>query len=1172
MSSPVPTATDQQRTAIELRGGSVALSAGAGCGKTFVLGERFLSYLAPQPKKGKPLADLADLVAFTYTDRAAREMRDRIRRKCRERLIAADDEAADYWLDLVRQLEAARISTVHSFCTSLLRAHAVEAGLDPNFSVLDAALAESLRRECLDDVLRERLASQEAATLDLVRRCGLGQARQRIAALLGARDKRSMAAFCSLSPSELAARWRELWLAMRQGAIEALLRSDSCIESLALARAAIFPHEELNRKRQDLVEQLPKFAEDDDPAGPFATIRSATLCGNLTAQKHWNQSSEWVAHYKAVLATLREELDHLKKIISFDGVLAQDAAKLSLDALALAMRVEDRYGQLKRERRSLDFDDLIVKAHALLTDPNRHEPRGNISRNLKLLLVDESQDTNPLQVELITALCGDDGLASGKLFFVGDYKQSIYRFLGADPRVFHNLRERIGQPGRLPLSENFRSQPAILDFVNAIFCDAFDDYEPLLATRRQVAPPPSVESLWAVERDFKRQGHTDLFIAKEAENIARRLAEMLDTAQLLIPEPARSPDESPKLRAVRPGDIAILFRTLSDVAVYEKELARLGLPYYLVGGKAFYAQQEVFDLSNLLRTLVHPADEVSLVGVLRSPFFSLADETLFWLAQSPGGLSQGLFSDQPPPQLEQQQREAVLFAADTIQQLRALKDRLLITDLINRALALTGYDAALVAEFMGERKLANLRKLLDKARVFDQSGFATLADFVVQLSEFEADQPDEGLAAMHAETSDVIRLMTIHQAKGLEFPVVVVTDLDRPRRQPGVVAAFDPQWGPVVSLPEEPGTQKLPTGYIRQFEEQEDRERTRLLYVAMTRAADYLILSSSFQDPQQPQGPWAQLVAKRFHLDSGTPREPWPKDCTAREVRVAPDPPEPDKTRAATPAKDLSAIIEPDEPAPLPADLAFIRDVEPIDFDSAARRVFSFSRLTGLLQALPELLDEERRPIAGASDGRDREDAALFGTLVHAILADVGMGEPADVSSLAARHAERLFWADSDRLGDAVAIVERFLLSRRAAEIKAARVVHREIEFLLAWPPDRDTADGAPLLQGFIDCLYQDAAGRWHILDYKSHDVAADRIDAEGRRYQLQLGLYALAAEKVFKQPLATMALQFLRPGAEVLWEWNDAIRATTIEEITALLARQIRSPGHPRGAALAVD
>ena len=282
---------------------------------------------------------------------------------------------------------------------------------------------------------------------------------------------------------------------------------------------------------------------------------------------------------------------------------------------------------------------------------------------------------------------------------------------------------------------------------------------------------------------------------REAEWIARRLRSMLDSGEPLVGDHAESGEAA--MRAVRPGDITLLFRALTNVEYYEEALRRYCIDYYLVGGHAFYAQQEIFDIVNLLRAIASPCDEVSLAGILRSPMFGLLDETLYGLSKHEGGLSGGFWSmlekvvsatlrkspgNWPTNAPEEQTR--VRFAAETLGELRAMKDRLPIARLLHKALEMTGYDALLLAEFMGERKLANLHKLIEQARQFDAGGIFTLADFITQLAQFVARQPDEPLAATQPESNKAVRLMSIHQSKGLEFPVVVVVDVARPRRGP----------------------------------------------------------------------------------------------------------------------------------------------------------------------------------------------------------------------------------------------------------------------------------------------------------------------------------------------------------------------------------------------------
>ncbi len=241
------------------------------------------------------------------------------------------------------------------------------------------------------------------------------------------------------------------------------------------------------------------------------------------------------------------------------------AAEAALKILALAVGVLERYQQAKDDRAALDFRDLLMRSERLLAEHSGLRRR--LASQIRLLLVDEFQDTDPLQVSLVTALCGGD-VTSGKLFFVGDFKQSIYRFRGADPQVFRRLREQVPQAGRLSLTLNFRSQPAILQFVNVLFADSLGhDNEPLRPHRRQVTPLPAIEFLWALPSkaasDDPHAGDDDSrgdAVRREADWIARRLRHWIDCQAPLVQDAHAARGGESATRAVRPGDIAILFR------------------------------------------------------------------------------------------------------------------------------------------------------------------------------------------------------------------------------------------------------------------------------------------------------------------------------------------------------------------------------------------------------------------------------------------------------------------------------------------------------------------------------------------------------------------------------------------------------------------------------------
>ncbi len=676
--------TEQQQRAIAARGVSVALSAGAGCGKTFALTERFLASLEPGASGGP--ARLDQLTAITFTERAAREMRDRIRKACTARLLEAPEEHVDHWLRLVRQLDAAQIGTIHSFCGSLLRAHAVEAGVDPRFQVLDQAQADTLLFERIDAELRQRLSAGEEAVIELVVQFGLGPLGDMVRQLLARRQEIDWAKWRAETPAGLVGRWQAFWREVALPGVAArIARSPEAAEVLAVIARESPSHPVMRQRCDALRELLPSLAEGKETAAILEAILENARVQGGGGKKAWTSEENYNALRDAA-AKLRDAIKAVKPLLAFDPAAALPAAETALRLTAVAQGVADAYEARKRELAAMDFNDLLIRARDLLCGPHGADLRKRLAAQTRLLLVDEFQDTDPLQVELVKALL-DGRHTDGKLFFVGDFKQSIYRFRGADPDVFRQLRGEIPAAGQLPLSLNFRSQPAVLAFVNALFRGEFADYEPLRASRDQVGPVPAVEFLWAVaaEEPVKEDAElgdessagkgetvawsdddskTERIRRREAEWIARRLRAIFDSGEKIVCEKGVA-------RAVRPGDVALLFRAMTNVEYYEDAFRRAGIDYYVVGGRAFYAQQEIFDVVNLLRALANPSDEVSLVGALRSPFFSLLDETLYWLGRHPDGLSGGLLAERPPAELDAEQARRTRFAAETLCSLRA---------------------------------------------------------------------------------------------------------------------------------------------------------------------------------------------------------------------------------------------------------------------------------------------------------------------------------------------------------------------------------------------------------------------------------------------------------------------------------------------------------------------
>ncbi|MGP0062548.1 MAG: UvrD-helicase domain-containing protein [Isosphaeraceae bacterium] len=653
MSSPAPSPsafplTTQQRRALEVPGSSVALSAGAGCGKTMVLTERFLSAL--DDDGGRPLRAL---VALTFTEKAARELRQRIRARCRAKLASAEGVDPSRWWAVLRGLDAAPIGTFHQFCTRLLRRHALQVGIDPEFVILDESIAGSLRDEAVRSALRLLLAARDPDLIDLGTDYGLRQVREALGRLASVRGASGLDEWSRLDPEAIVDHWRaqyaqRLWPAVRDRVRPVVRHCGRVLEALDTT------HPKIHERRLALLDALRDFDAGEAPcsAAQLDGLVELLRVNDLPRKGSW-PSEDVYESVKDAIAALRDDINkRVKPAMAWDDAAVLAAAEQSLRFARLAMVVRREHQQLKHRRRGLDFDDLIVMARDLLRDhpeavlPDPESDSG--APSVEFVLVDEFQDTDAVQGEILRLLSGSEFL-SGRLFLVGDVKQSIYRFRGAEPSIFRDWRSEFPAPGRLSLTENFRSVPGVIDFVNALFGDAFGDDEDghhLLPIRREDTGQPTVEFLWPAppepeaeaeaDSGSKRSAHDRRML--EARCLARRLRERLDAGWPVFD---RAIDAN---RPAHPGDVALLFRAMTDLWPYESALADEGFDYHTIGGSAFYAQQEIHDVINLLSVVEDPFDEIAMAGALRSPFFGVSDEGLFWLATSfeDGGLTAGI--------------------------------------------------------------------------------------------------------------------------------------------------------------------------------------------------------------------------------------------------------------------------------------------------------------------------------------------------------------------------------------------------------------------------------------------------------------------------------------------------------------------------------------------------
>lgn len=1151
--------TEQQAAAITTRNVSIALSAGAGCGKTFVLTQRFLKHLEP----GAEAATLSSLVAITFTDRAAREMRDRVREACQQRLDDCAPDEVDHWLQVLRGLDTARISTIHSFCTSLLRAHAVEARLDPGFVLLEPPLADTMLESAAESVLHQRLIADEADANAFVLRFGLEKSRELIRQLARQRFRVEWSDWTDPTPDELAQRWITAWEQVYRPRLIEEFRTSPLVERLREFLAEHqSSHAEMNRRCDVLREGLQPKNPWPDPAAQLQELREAAKVQGGGGKSVW-ESEAVFEDIKTMLTALRGQIDKLVEQLVFNAEDVSLAAEFACHGFVLARQVAEAYETAKMQAGVLDFDDLLLQARNLLRD--HPEARRRFAQSIRLLMVDEFQDTDPVQADIVRDLCGE-ALRHGKLFLVGDSKQSIYRFRRADPQVFEQLRQELPPDGRKLLTRNFRSQPEILNFVNLLFQDDLPDYEPLVPHHAQQSPLPTIEFLWA-SSDVDPAGQpadkvsAEALREREAEWIARRIAQLLadNTPRVRDKEPATGQSI---LRRIQPGDIVILFRALSNVQEYEQQLRDYGLDYYLVGGKTFYAQQEVFDLLNLCRCLDNPNDVVSLIGVLRSPFFGWSDDDLQGVCPDDGDWWTRL--GQPAPEsFSAEAQSRVHFAGQTLHRLWALKDELSILDLLTTAVALTGYDAALLLEFLGSRKVANLRKLIEQAATFDGSELFTLKDYVARLETSVLEETDEAFATTLPEAGDVIRLMSIHQSKGLEFPVVIVADLDRKPPPKTLSAYLHPQWGGLVKLPDRYGREfdHLGLTMLKIDESAADQEETlRLFYVAVTRAADHLILSAGREPGTKFANPWMELLASRFDLETGLPKSDpllgTMVGATSRDsipaIRPHHHPPDVQRKPHERDTKSLSDFRErwaTATPEPLPESL------NRYAIDPLAPRTWSISQLE-----IADALFLDFQPTKSVITAEQLTVAETLGTFLHEVLERLDYAQSTTWESTLSQQLK-------DHSGDAALqqTAQDVLLRLADSDIvqtwSAAAQLHRELSFLFPWPATKSGTKNEPdLISGQIDLLVQQATGSWSLYDFKTGMVAASKTDADVLApYSFQLGVYAWAVENWLQQPLEDIALVLVRPQVRLVRMPWDAARKRDIEQRLTRAIQQAR-------------
>ncbi len=1117
------TPTPEQSLAIEARGHDVLVEAGAGTGKTGVMVDRYCRLVCD-------LGLSPDAVlAFTFTDKAATELRQRIRAELERRAGGGSQRARE----LLATIGGAWVTTIHGFCNRLLAGHPVAAGVDPRFRVLDAPETERAAREAFDDALAEFLAGGE-------------EARERTVAAF---EIGGLRAIVSGVHAELRSR----------GVADPRLPDPPTPDpEAAVRRAAAVAAETLEELKptnsaRELVERALALLGGGVPGlDELAALRTESKAKSMSAYRE--------AIDAAVAGTAEA---------SEGGEAYRHIAEL----LALFSR---RFEAIKERREGLDFEDLQLRAVRLL----EREEIGNAYRaRFSHLLVDEFQDTNRLQLRLIEALRGP----RSELMVVGDELQSIYGFRHADLDVFRERRRAVEQSDEaaaIELSGNFRSRPEVIGAVNAIGAKLLGDaFHPLrVGTLPQLPEPPgagpAVELLLTARDGWDAEG-IDLAPATDADTPPNHLAEARFLAQRLG-ELAES--------GVERGEMVVLLRAFTHLDAYEDSLERAGLRPYTIGGRGYWSQQQVADVCALLTTIANPLDDQALFGALASPACGAAPDTL-WLLRAAAGrrrhvwpalervaeLGEGELDD-PGRLAEIPGSELKLLRdfAQTISGLRARAGRLPLAGLIDAAIAETGYDLAVLLRPSGEARFSNVRKLMRLAEEFEARegrDLRGLLDFLAARAEADA----EAEAASAIEGHDGVRIMTVHSAKGLEFGVVAVPGLSRRllagSRLPALTLGHE-QPEPRVGLQ----LRRLGAASLNLFaheelcaetQQREAAEELRLFHVAATRARERLILSGVAM-PQpgratQPGTPVIERILDGFDVDregDSTIEIPAPEsreglDASLEPSRVAVrvNLPSPERAAELTATQRTPAI-----PARLGEGQVPVMELHPpvvpnrplsytaiASYEECAYR-FYMERVLGLgdrVRPLSRIAPQRTNAVVEGAEGTagSRDEAAARGASVHELLewsAANEWREPAEDTEAELLAPVRA-WLDSSLLRDRV--------QAPGASSRA------EVPLLLG------VADTT--LRGSIDLLVERDGAPPLVIDYKTDRLGGSSPAEHAAKYATQQTIYALAVAEARDVDQVEVAYVFLERAEEPVIELlGSGEIAQGRERLTATIAR----------------
>ena len=1208
--------TDQQKTAIDLDGCSLLVSAAAGSGKTAVLVERILRLIT----EGNPPADLDRLLVVTFTRAAAGEMKERIQQALAERLEADPEN-----LHLQRQAALAphaMITTIHGFCLDVIRSHFDRIGLDPGFRVADGGEVSLLKQDVLRDLLEEFYENGEPEFLEFAQMFASGRTDQGLEDLIdrfytfscGYPDPGAWRRKCTQPGTDGSLPWME-GLLYRTGLMAEDLRK-MLERALEICSQSSGPWMYEENIRQDLM-CLKKLDGCKNYSDYYRAFPDAQKWGRISTKKDPDVSDTLRNEVKSIRTAAKGELKRWAEtyfLTSPDKISQEnmEIAKRFCVLSRLTDAFEERFAEEKRRRGIVDFTDLEQMACWILleTDEDGNLVRSRTAREYAQrfvqVMIDEYQDSNLIQEKLLWSVSGEEDGHPNR-FLVGDVKQSIYRFRLARPELFtekyQNYRKADGKDSkpyqRIDLNRNFRSRREILDCVNEVFSRIMIraagsvDYDEDAALYEGAQYPPKENPEPAAEILLIADDSQEMEEASAMTRSDRITAEALAAAARIREMILREQVYDRRMNAMRPcrySDIVILLRTLSGWGdLFARTLISEGIPAYTTVSGGYFSAVEVRVMLSMLSLLDNPRQDEALAAVLSSPIAGLNDREL---ARIRVRTPEGSYYNACKKALESIGEEAQWRTMDlavqeklqrfhtVYQELREMVPFTPIHELIWKVMDKTGYEEAVLSMQAGEIRSANLQMLAEKAMQFGNGSYQGLFRFVRYIESLQKYEIDYGEAQPSGEADDAVRIMSIHKSKGLEFPVVFVCGLGKQFNlqdssgsvilHPSCGAACD-LVDPQLRTRRLPLAKKVLAGTLR---DEDLGEELRVLYVAMTRAKEKLILMGAVKKPEESVQKWMSLrveegqvqsypnlIHSRSFLDlimpavySGPLENGYfiLKSLLCSEITAAR-------------MQEESSLFKFEELMEIPEGLTDEEEHSGSEIRAMFERLMSSRYPYPDLSGIPPKISvselkhewirkmneqEQEEPelrLFHAKDentaGQDGLTGAERGTLYHRFLELLDFSEEHRDGFLQSQLESMVNCGKiSSDLSGAIRMdqMETFWNSPLAQRMKTAQAkgcLHRETPFSLGldasevrkeWPSGEMV-----LIQGIIDVWFEED-GQIILVDYKTDRVGSREEETLARRYKVQMELYKEALTRLTGRKVAQIWLYSFSLGKEI--------------------------------------